>query len=177
MSSQQLKQASKKAHSQRHMRASVQLFSALARQSCSKAAASSIRPCTPTIHSPAASLSCSSASVAGPTTSSSCMNATHSPHSLGTSTRPSLHASRHFAAHLGYHRHLSSAHAVQQYSASTGGPSSSDSSSSVPGEQPQQQLPSRRVKYSPLHYDIEEFCRRVVPTEEERKLKLQVIEM
>jgi len=67
--------------------------------------------------------------------------------------------------------------AVQQFSATTGGPSSSSSSGNfLPGPQ-QPQVPPRRVKYSPLHYDIEEFCRKVVPTEEERKLKLQVIEI
>lgn len=79
-------------------------------------------------------------------------------------------------------RHQSSLQAVQQFSAATGDPSSSASSASTaggaPGHQQQPpQAPPRRVKYSPLHYNIEQFCQEVVPTEEERQLKLQVIEM
>ncbi|KAF5839343.1 hypothetical protein DUNSADRAFT_1027 [Dunaliella salina] len=102
--------------------------------------------------------------------------------SWGSSTKqPHLPSSRHAQAglHARHARHLSSMQAVQQFSATTGGPSSSSSSSPgnfLPGSQ-QPQVPPRRIKYSPLHYDIEDFCRKVVPTDEERKLKLQVIDI
>jgi non-canonical poly(A) RNA polymerase PAPD5/7 len=33
------------------------------------------------------------------------------------------------------------------------------------------------VRYSPLHHNVEEFCVRVVPTEEERKYKQLVIDL
>ena len=38
-------------------------------------------------------------------------------------------------------------------------------------------VPPRRVRYSPLAYNIEDFCQKVVPTEEERQLKMQVVDM
>lgn len=37
--------------------------------------------------------------------------------------------------------------------------------------------PKKRVRYTPLHHNIEAFCEKVVPTDEERKVKQRVIEI
>ena len=37
-------------------------------------------------------------------------------------------------------------------------------------------LASAPAKYSPLHNNIEEFCHKIVPTEDEKKVKQEVIE-
>jgi hypothetical protein len=41
----------------------------------------------------------------------------------------------------------------------------------------QQQVPSPAPLYSPLHYNIEEFCARVAPSEDERKYKQQIVDV
>lgn len=34
-----------------------------------------------------------------------------------------------------------------------------------------------KIKYSPLHYNVEDFCQRIVPTEDEKKVKHQIVEL
>lgn len=56
-------------------------------------------------------------------------------------------------------------------------------SASASGPGPSEALPAststqtKATRYSPLHYNVEEFAARIVPTEEERKIKSQIVEM
>lgn len=131
------------------------------------------------------------------TSPSVCCAASHSPCSTSSSTctfeantqqhgwalSPASHTRLGYHAHSRQHTQEHSSRRGPQHTrahTSTAHTSTGETSSNIlpPAgqQQPQQQLPPRRVNYSPLHYDIEKFCRDVVPTEEERKLKLQVIE-
>eukprot|EP00195_Chlamydomonas_chlamydogama_P017015 CAMPEP_0202894832 /NCGR_PEP_ID=MMETSP1392-20130828/4140_1 /ASSEMBLY_ACC=CAM_ASM_000868 /TAXON_ID=225041 /ORGANISM="Chlamydomonas chlamydogama, Strain SAG 11-48b" /LENGTH=516 /DNA_ID=CAMNT_0049579635 /DNA_START=427 /DNA_END=1974 /DNA_ORIENTATION=- len=65
-----------------------------------------------------------------------------------------------------------SAHASSHTQAATGQAASAQSpEGGNPGAQPP------RAKYSPLHLNVEQFCQQIVPTESEKKVKAQVVEM